>query len=384
MAQFKVKYEFRFNPESRKKTDNNIENFYSHHRMKIYDNTVEEEWTESEDAKKYSFDISKELLKEYKSQIDIFRYLKRLEENKSIYSVTIQPNRSLRFRNDEIGVFFREKKAEYKKNYNYEDSLAERFAKTDVEEEYLSDVGIAKYGKINPQYNYYITIFSRGLSGLLQQLFISTLVFAECGEKWPKGIDRESFVFQFDTELKQATLVEINIYNLDNPFNKYMRKSMRIVRRYTSQETKSNDVIDYYIDNKITQWDKYDKKEFEEQMKREDNTLGVYMLYDSVKGYFYVGKAEQVYSRMQQHRDSNELIKEFDYYRYSLVDPIYYEDIFLIENAAIHDCAMIFNMIGNKDYGEKALSLMLPDGKDIKDVIMVNSVKKQSKRPNKR
>lgn len=296
----------------------------------------------------------------------------------------IQPNRSLRFRNDEMGVYFREKKAECKKKQGGNDSLAEAYAKTCVEEEYLSVAGMVKHGKINPQYNYYITIFSRGLSGLLQQLFISTLVFAECGEKWPEGIEKESFVFQFDTELKKATLVEINIYNPDNPFQKYMRKSMRIVRRYTSQETKDNDVIDYYIDNKITQWDKYDKKEFEEQMKREDNTLGIYMLYDSSRGYFYVGKAEQVYSRMQQHRDSNELIKDFDYYRYSLVDPIYYEDIFLIENAAIHDCAMLFHMIGNKDYGEKSLSLMLPDGKDIKDVTMVNSVKKQSKRPGKR
>lgn len=385
MAQFNVKYEFRFNPESKKKTDNNIENFYSHHRMKIYEEgVVQEKWEINEAVKKYSFDISEELLKKYESKEDIFRYLNRLKENKSIYSVTIQPNRSLRFRNDEIGIFFRGKKEEYKKNYNCNDSLAESFAKTDVEEEYLSDKGIAKHGNIMPQYNYYITIFSKGLSGLLQQLFISTLVFAECGEKWPEGIDKESFVFQFDTELKKATLVEINIYNPDNPFNKYMRKSMRVVRRYTSQETKSSDVIDYYIDNKITSWYRYNKKEFEEQIKREDNTLGVYMLYDSEKGYFYVGKADQVYSRMQQHRDSDELIKEFDYYRYSLVDPIYYEDIFLIENAAIHDCAMLFKMEKNSDYREKALSIILPDGKDIKDVTMVNSVKKQSKRPNKK
>ena len=353
--------------------------------MKIYEKgVVQEKWEINEDAKEYSFDISEELLKKFESKEDVFRYLNRLKENKSIYSVKIQPNRSLRFRNDEVGVFFREKKAEYKKNYDF--NLAERFAKDDTEKEYLSDKGIAKHKKIKPQYNYYITIFSKGLSGLLQQLFISTLVYAECGEKWPEGIDKESFVFQFDTKLKKATLLDINIYNPDNPFNKYMRKSMSVVRRHTFQETKNDDVdiIDYYIDNKITPWYTYDEKEFEEQMKREDNTLGVYMLYDSQKGYFYIGKAEKVYTRMQQHRYSNEVINKFDYYRYSLVEPIYYEDIFLIENAAIHDCAMIFNMKNNLDYRENTISLILPEGKDIKEVTMLNSVKKQTKRPQKR
>ena len=78
----------------------------------------------------------------------------------------------------------------------------------------------------------------------------------------------------------------------------------------------------------------------------------------------------------------NNGFEEIYYYRYNLIDPFFEDDIFLIENAAIHDCAMIFNMVANKDYGEKSLLVHLQEGKDIKDIRMVNSVKKQTKRPN--
>mgnify|MGYP000850523825 FL=1 len=238
--------------------------------------------------------------------------------------------------------------------------------------------------KIVPQYNYYITIFSKGLSGLLQQLFVSTLAYEQGGVQWPDNIDREGFIIEFNSVEKTAILKNITIYNPDNPYNKYIRKSMRIVRKQDVIEDENKDAIDFYLEDKITPWCEYDKEEFKSKLKSDDNTTGVYMLYDSKKGFFYVGKSENVFTRMQQHKDSQELIKDFDFYRYSLIDPYYYDDIHMIENAAIHDCAMILNMFANKDYCEKSLAVKLPDGRNIKDIYIVNSVKKQTKLPNRK
>lgn len=208
--------------------------------------------------------------------------------------------------------------------------------------------------------------------------------FEQVGIEWPAQIKQEGFSIEYDTNTKIETLQKIEIYNPDNPYNSYIRKSMRVVRKQFNASEEEKEAIDYYLENKIEPWHRYDEDEFKDRLKSEDNVAGIYMLYDSKDGYFYVGKAEQVYKRMQEHRDSQELINKFDYYRYSLIDPYYYDDIFMIENAAIHDCAMILNMGINKDYREKSLSGILSEGKNIKDITIVNSVKKQTKRPSKK
>lgn len=379
MGLIAIKYELKYNPKSKKKSDNNVENFYSHYRMKIYDEKAvkslsEEKWAENEDKKTYKFDVDENLLKKYENQPEIYRYLKKMSDNKSIYSVVIQPNRSFRFRNDAAGRLYKTKLEEYKKTCD--NQLSALLANDDAKK-------YAQENDIVPSYTYYITIFSKGLSGLLQQLFISTLAYEECGMDWPDGQEKEHFVIEFDTQNKTAKLVSICIYNPDDPYNKYIRKSLRIVRKFNETKASKDDLINYYIDDKITAWCRFDEEEFESYLKSDDNRAGIYMLYDSQNGYFYVGKAEYVFKRMKEHKKSEELIKDFDYYRYSLIDPYYYDDIFFIENAAIHDCAMILNMIANKDYEDKSLSVSLPDGKDIKEIHMVNSVKKQTKRPKK-
>jgi len=376
---FSVQYELKYSITSKKKDENNIENFYTHHRMKIYDKSLQ--LTENETIK-YKFDIDESVLEKYEQNPEVYRYLKRMKDNKSIYYIIVQPNRSLRFRDDLMGRFFKEKVKEYSKNYVR--STAEKLANADTIVEFLSESGLKKYGKIVPQYNYYITIFSKGLSGLLQQLFVSTLAYEQGGVQWPDNIDREGFIIEFNSVEKTAILKNITIYNPDNPYNKYIRKSMRIVRKQDVIEDENKDAIDFYLEDKITPWCEYDKEEFKSKLKSDDNTTGVYMLYDSKKGFFYVGKSENVFTRMQQHKDSQELIKDFDFYRYSLIDPYYYDDIHMIENAAIHDCAMILNMFANKDYCEKSLAVKLPDGRNIKDIYIVNSVKKQTKLPNRK
>lgn len=381
IKKFDVCYELKYDPKSKKKEENNIANFYSHHRMKIYNASVYADWEGTEGRRTYKFNIDDKLVEKYESDEEIYRYLKRLKDNKNIYSIQIQPNDSYRFRNDEMGQYYAEKFKEYKKNGL--SNLSASCAKNDTEKEYLSPEGKSKHGNIIPIYTYYITIFSKGLSGLLQQLFISTLAYENANLAWPDGVERESFKFSFDPITNTATLVDLNIYNPENPYNKYIRKSMRIVRKQTVKETDEKDAIDYYLEDKITPWYKYDEKVFKDGMKSDENAEGIYMLYDSKNNYFYVGKAEKVFKRMQEHRDSEEWIKDFDYYRYSLIDPYYLDDIFLVENAAIHDCAMILNMFSNKDYNEKSLSAILPVNVTIQDIYMVNSVKKQTKRPGK-
>jgi len=215
---FSVQYELKYSITSKKKDENNIENFYTHHRMKIYDKSLQ--LTENETIK-YKFDIDESVLEKYEQNPEVYRYLKRMKDNKSIYYIIVQPNRSLRFRDDLMGRFFKEKVKEYSKNYVR--STAEKLANADTIVEFLSESGLKKYGKIVPQYNYYITIFSKGLSGLLQQLFVSTLAYEQGGVQWPDNIDREGFIIEFNSVEKTAILKNITIYNPDNPYNKLLK-----------------------------------------------------------------------------------------------------------------------------------------------------------------
>lgn len=381
-SKFIVHYTFRYNPKSKNKKDNNIENFYTHHRMKIYDNTCVEKIWMGEEKKEFSFDISEELLSEYKNMPEVYCYLERMKDFKKIYSVTIQPNRSIRFRTDVKAKYYWERYQECKKE-NFDHELCSKYAEKAMVEEYETEEGRKKHASENlqPKYNYFITIFSKALSGLLQQVFVSTLAYEQSGIEWPENVDRESFSFEFDMENKTATLIDIKIYNPNNPYNKYIRRSMRIIHKQNINEENDKDIINFYLENRITPWITYDEKDFVDKMKSEDNIAGIYMLYDSEKKYFYVGKAEHVFKRMKEHRDSNELINSFNYYRYSLIDPSYYDDIFLIENTAIHDAAMILTMERNSDYKEKSLSKALPEDINIQDITMVNNQKMQTKRP---
>ncbi|WP_186431010.1 GIY-YIG nuclease family protein [Clostridium sp. BSD9I1] len=372
---FTIKYEFRYNPESKNKGDNNVSTFYDYHQMKIYDSKIYESWKGDEGALSYQFKLHEDLLGRYEGTPEITRFLKRLKDNESIYKLRIEPKRSFRFRDDAAGCYYSKQKKIYKEKFD--DKLSHSYAKIDAEK-------FEEENNIPPHWTYYDTKFSKGLSGLLQQLFCSTLAYEYSKIQWPVN-EKESFTFEFDVEERTATLTHLHIYNPDDPYNKYIRNSMRITRKLSSVRQESDNkekVIDYYLEDKITPWVKYEQDNFNNYINKEEDRHGIYMLYDSTKGFFYVGKAEKVFSRMNQHRQNDEWIKNFNYYRYSLIDPFYEDDIFLIENAAIHDCAMIFNMVANKDYGEKSLSVHLQEGKNIKDICMVNSVRKQTKRPN--
>ena len=139
---FSVQYELKYSITSKKKDENNIENFYTHHRMKIYDKSLQ--LTENETIK-YKFDIDESVLEKYEQNPEVYRYLKRMKDNKSIYYIIVQPNRSLRFRDDLMGRFFKEKVKEYSKNYVR--STAEKLANADTIVEFLSESGLKKYGK---------------------------------------------------------------------------------------------------------------------------------------------------------------------------------------------------------------------------------------------
>ena len=110
--------------------------------MKIYDKSLQ--LTENETIK-YKFDIDESVLEKYEQNPEVYRYLKRMKDNKSIYYIIVQPNRSLRFRDDLMGRFFKEKVKEYSKNYVR--STAEKLANADTIVEFLSESGLKKYGK---------------------------------------------------------------------------------------------------------------------------------------------------------------------------------------------------------------------------------------------
>lgn len=140
--------------------------------------------------------------------------------------------------------------------------------------------------------------------------------------------------------------------------------------------------INFYDNKSISGWIRFDENDMKDRLNdSQQNTYGIYMLFDSQKKHLYIGKAQKIYTRMLQHREKlDDPIPQFDYYRYSLIDKSYCKETFLIENAGIHDLAMLFSMPNGNTYKTKALNQQDFLGDCcIKDIMLVNSVETQTK-----
>ena len=107
---------------------------------------------------------------------------------------------------------------------------------------------------------------------------------------------------------------------------------------------------------------------------------GVYMLYDENNNTFYLGKAIKLKERLIQHQKSDTPIPSFTHYRYSVVSGEYYEFLFLIENAAIHDSAWILNMPKATKYTPALAEKCTSMGKNLNDCRMMNSHEHQTRK----
>lgn len=213
----------------------------------------------------------------------------------------------------------------------------------------------------------------------IKKIFISTLVYESENLEIPES---ESLVFVFDTDKKAVEIVDITVYEpIDNPFFKYARNAVDSlsveaigINQYSVENEKS--VKDFYDRSQMSPWKERNKLEKESEIA---SRAGVYMLYDENANSFYVGKAIQLKERMIQHtKNPNDPIPNFTHYRYSVISPEYYEFLYLIENAAIHDFAWLLDMPAAKKYTPslvKKLKIV-----DLSSCHMVNTAEHQTRK----
>ncbi len=211
----------------------------------------------------------------------------------------------------------------------------------------------------------------------LKKLFISTLVYSSIGQKTPEA---ESMKFCFDSDAKTVTMSELNLYEpVDNPYFIYARNAVNTLsveaiglKQYVSGEEK--EIKDFYDRSRMSKWK--ERKHLEKDSVISDKA-GIYMLYDQNRNHFYVGKAIKLQERMLHHaQNASDPIQNFTHYRYSVISGEYYEFLYLIENAAIHDTAWILDMPKAKLYKPSMGTIC----KNLNECEMVNTHEHQTKK----
>lgn len=179
----------------------------------------------------------------------------------------------------------------------------------------------------------------------IKKLFVSTIVYEATNQQIPQF---ESIEFSFDTTDSTVTITDITLFiPQDNPFFQYTKNavsslSVEAIGLENYSIDKSDKVKDFYNLKEMSKWKKTENLNNELLIT---DRAGVYMLYDQNTNTFYVGKAIKLKSRILQHKDNpNDPIPNFTHYRYSVISGEYYEFLYLIENAAIHDIAWILDM----------------------------------------
>ena len=190
----------------------------------------------------------------------------------------------------------------------------------------------------------------------IKKIFISTLVYESANLEIQES---ESLVFVFDTDKKAVDSLSVEAIGIN---------------QYSVENEKS--VKDFYDRSQMSPWKERNKLEKESEIA---SRAGVYMLYDENANSFYVGKAIQLKERMIQHtKNPNDPIPNFTHYRYSVISPEYYEFLYLIENAAIHDFAWLLDMPAAKKYTPslvKKLKIV-----DLSSCHMVNTAEHQTRK----
>ena len=394
--EFEVKYELRYNPKSpNNHRENNLSTFFDRNIIKIQDETVHRDWEGDDGIGIYKLQVDPKLLHGDFSD-EVRQMLKRLKTQSDPsdtlgkdrpaplqaippFYVKITPLNDEKYRSGEVAQKLAEFEAEYAKMMKGKrnKSLIKQYAEEDTRK-WCQEKGIDYIIK----YTYFNTAFSPRFANVLHQLFISTMAYSRAGISWPDETDREGLTLHFDAKNMTATLTGVSVYDPDDPYCRYIRTSTRVLHKRTeSQDDSGESVYNYYDEWHIGEWMPYDESKFLEKIGyAPEDRDGIYMLFDSEKKLFYIGESNHVFTRMKQHRDSKEGIRNFDYYRYSLIDPFYENDIFLIENAAIHDCAMLLKMPNNNKYNGLALADVLPMELPIQQITMDNRASKQTKR----
>ena len=216
---------------------------------------------------------------------------------------------------------------------------------------------------------------------IFKKLFVSTMVYMSEGMKCPTS---ENFKILFDSESKTATITDLVLHTPENnPYYKYTRNAASMLSTEAIgldgyKKQKDHNIKNFYDSTKMTHWKPYSTLKRE---KKISDMPGIYMLYDSAKNEVYIGKAKRLKERIEQHKKNpDDYMRDFTHYRYTTVCDEYFEFLYLIENAAIHDVAQIVDMVNAKKYTSSLASLAASTGNSLDSCRLVNKVECQTKK----
>ncbi|MBR6872047.1 MAG: GIY-YIG nuclease family protein [Ruminococcus sp.] len=162
---------------------------------------------------------------------------------------------------------------------------------------------------------------------------------------------------------------------------KYLRGTHVALKQKSSTPSGDKPINYYDRENGVTGWMDVASNPINEITEE----AGIYMLFDSVKNHLYVGKALNLRTRIKQHKDNkkgDDPIPDFDYYRYSTIDGNRLAEQLILENTAIHDLAMIFQIDSSSAtgcYRDLALNIMdLFKNIPLGDIKLVNRQEQQT------
>jgi len=235
--------------------------------------------------------------------------------------------------------------------------------------------------QLDVQYAHYRCHVSHLLLQKLKVLLISTFVYSSQKKNLPRK-EPESFTLRYDTSDMTVTMVDMDLYLPDDPYLNFARTAAYHTSFNTAFKLHNTDKInDFY--SSFSPW--FDVSTLSTMREKKAEIYDViYMLYDCNANTFYVGRADELVTRLKQHQDKlaiNEPIPDFTHFRYSKISSEYEEYSYLIENSAIHDCAWLFNMPQATHY-QPSLQSAINSRKipgDLNSIKMVNNVEHQTR-----
>lgn len=241
---------------------------------------------------------------------------------------------------------------------------------------------------ISPDKNYYRLYFSSLSRSALSELFFSTRVFKEIGggrKELPDNIV-EYIVFCFNPEEGIAVIKEICVYSPNPnetiyPFYKYLRDSfIPPIRKFNVDTNEKIGGLDFY--NYHSNWLK--RNQIDDVNDKIIDQPGIYMLLDTADKKLYIGKANNIRSRLKGHRDSpNDINRNFDYFRYSTINIDYLQLLYVIEASAIHDFSCLFKMPRSRKGKNPLIDFLktnCPDAINLNEYTLSNKIDAQLRR----
>lgn len=218
-------------------------------------------------------------------------------------------------------------------------------------------------------------LFFLDTMSLMKKLFISTIVYLSEEAKCP---ETESITFTFDLDAEEVVISSLTLYMPENnPYYKYAQKAavnLSVESIGLLNYAGNKKIKNFYNESVVGKWKKASELEKEKDVK---DVPGIYMLYNADTNELYVGKAVRIKGRIEQHqKDVNDYMKDFTHYRYSAICEEYFEFLYLIENAAIHDIAQILEMPNAKIYKSPLIKI----APDISRCKITNRVEYQTKK----